>query len=140
MADANKILKEIQRLEKEAYQQGWHDAVAKILATASDGVPVNKRPASASRLPAVKSNLKPDIPIIEVIHGIIKERPGLRGVDVFREAVIRKPGSNLTTMDRTGRTALKRLKERGQIMQRSKRWYPKKGIENETPAVGSLAL
>lgn len=131
MTDTDSILKEIRRLEKEAYQRGWNDAVAKILAAASQGMPINEHTASAVPPSAGKGNgpLKSEIPIIEMIHGIIKERPGLRGADVFREAVTRIPGSDFKTMDRSGRTALKRLKDRGRIMQRSKKWYPKKESE-----------
>ena len=132
MADTDSILKEIQRLENEAYQRGWNDAVEKILAAASSGgMPANEPPAAAAPPSVSKSNgsPNPEMPVIELIYGIIKERPGLRGADVFREAVTRMPGSNFKTMDRSGRTALSRLKERGRIIQRSKKWYPKKELE-----------
>jgi len=128
MADADSILKDIRRLEKEAYQRGWHDAVAKLVAVASQGMAVNKHPAAPSPVGKGNGALKRGASVIGVIHGIIKERPGLRGADVFREAVTRIPGSNFKTMDRSGRTALSRLKGRGLIKQRSKKWYPKKEV------------
>lgn len=133
MADTDSILKDIQRLEEKAYQRGWNDAVAKILAAASQGMTVREThvPAAPPSVGKGTDPLKPEIPVIEVIHGIIKERPGLRGSDVFRRAVIKIPGSNFKTMERTGRTCLARLKNRGRIMQRSKKWYPKKQPEEK---------
>ena len=129
MADIDSILKEIQQLEKEAYQRGRNDAAAEIFAAASQIVPVKDHPAASPPVGKSNGRLKLDIPVIEVIRRIIKKQPGLRGSDVFREAVAQIPDSNLETMERTGRTVLARLKKRGQIMQRSKKWYPKKQLE-----------
>lgn len=130
MADTDTILKEIHRLEKEAYQRGWNDAAAKIVAVASQGVPVAKQPspkgADAQDLAPKKGRSERRehaIPIIDVILGVIQDRPGLRGAEIFREAVNRVSGSNFKTMDRSGRTALARLKTRGKIRIRQKRWY-----------------
>lgn len=120
MADAESILKEVKRLEKEAYQRGWDDAVARILAAASKDIPVSLLPTMDSARP------KPDIPMIELIHDIIKKHPGLRGASIFRRVVARIPGSDFKTVDRTGRTSLSRLKKRGRIGQINKKWYPRK--------------
>ena len=132
MADKDDILEVIRRLEKEAYRRGWNDAVAKILAAASQGMPLAEPTVAAAPSPVgnTKGNghAKPEFSVIELIHSVIKERPGLRGAEVFREAVNRKPGTDFKTMDRSGRTALSRLKKRGRIMQRSKKWYPRKEV------------
>ncbi len=111
----------VEALQKEAYRNGWNDAVASIVAAAS------KEPGAARPTPATtKRNVRPKggMPAIGVIFGIIKEKPGLRGIDIFKEAVRRIHGADLKTMDRTGRTALSRLRKRGMIRTREKKWYP----------------
>jgi hypothetical protein len=131
------IMRIIEKREKEAYQKGWNDAVANIVAAASQGMPAGTlHPAQAARRPRTRlienhSEHRAGTKAIDVILQIISERPGLRGIEVFKEAVARMPGSDLKTMDRTGRTALKRLRERGKITQRAKRWLPVKEAENE---------
>lgn len=146
MAKPYDILEEIKRLEREAFQRGWNEAVAKIMEaarqaakqnsapTASEAQPVERRAAGLGSMPTSY-----EVPVIDVILGVITDRPGLRGAEVFREAVKRVPGSDFKRMDRTGRTALARLKDRGRIFQRGKKWYPKKETESEAPAVGSPA-
>ena len=138
------VVRLIEERDKEIYQKGWQDCLAHIMATA--GSPAAARPSAAppKREPkAVKTTAFPlqlrlgpgpitaERPTIAVIHDIIKETPGLRGADIFRIAVTRVPGMDLKKMDRTGRTALARLKNRGKIRLTDKRWYP---LSNEEEA------
>ena len=146
MSDTNGIIEEIGRLEKEAYQRGWNDAADNILAAARQGKSAVIRLGPDMPLAPISSKdetggerVGPSTPVIDVICDVINDRPGLRGADIFREAVNRVPGSEFKKMDRTGRTALARLKNRGRIYQRSKKWYPKKETKNEAPTVGSPA-
>ena len=118
------IVTQIEAREKAAYEKGWQDAVANIVAAARQGVPATTKPIEKTRT----EPLRPERPIVTVIEDIIKEHPGWRGADIFREAVNRVEGSEFKTMDRTGRTALMRLKKRGKIMKREQRWYPVKDI------------
>ena len=126
MTTTEKIMQVISELEREAYQKGWTDAFANIMAAASQRMPVTERPVPAVTPPVQKANgqSEPGASVIEVISGIIKDQPGLRGVEVFRRAVAKIPGSDFKTMDRSGRTTLSRLKQRGKIRQRGKKWYP----------------
>ena len=115
--------------EEEIYQRGWKDAVAHIVATASQGGPIISKPTL--RQTPRREPLTPERPIILVVEDIIREEPGLRGADIFRRVVQRVPGADFKTMDRTGRTALARLQKRGKIRNRNKRWYP----INDQPAL-----
>jgi hypothetical protein len=130
-----RLISELERLEREAYQKGWSDAVANILAAAkqppmgkpiTSGGNVRLRYSDEEEQEAAEAAARPPngVSTIQVIRDIINAEPGLKGAEVFRKALPLIPGATMKTMDRTGRTALARLKSRGQIHQRDKKWYP----------------
>jgi len=119
------IMRQIKQQIGEAYQRGWQDAVAAI-ATAAQNVDFAMPSTPIADILVEPADNEGSMSIIDVIYNLIKEQPGQRGVDIFRKAVTRVPGSNFVVMDRSGRTALSRLRVRGQIFQRSKKWYPKR--------------
>ncbi len=126
----NDIIALIEAREKVAYQKGWDDAFARMMAAANVAtVPVSDAGVRDHRRIPPR---KPERSIVQVILDIIKDQPGKRGADIFREAVNRVEGSDFKTMDRTGRTALARLKKRGKIRIRNKRWYPVTEITETT--------
>lgn len=117
-----KIVTLFAEAEKAAYQKGWDDAVAKIVAAASGNTSLfylakPKPKASTSHSPY-------KVPIVDLVASIIRERPGLRGVDIVREVTLRDPSISFKVADRTGRTHLGRLRKRGQIEKRDGgRWH-----------------
>jgi len=135
------VLAIVRRLEREAYQKGWRDAVAAIQEAAGQVTAVVRERPRLKRPAMVlgKGRASYKMPVIDIIFQVISEHPGLRGSDIFREAVERVPGSDFKTMDRTGRTALMRLRKRGKIEQRNGKWFPTEREQKKTPAVGSLA-
>ncbi|MDA1326997.1 MAG: hypothetical protein O3C34_19930 [Proteobacteria bacterium] len=127
MVEISDVIKLIQRLQQEAFEAGWKAGIDSIFEAASKGraEPVKSiRLEPAHPMDEFEKPTEATKPAVQIIQDVIKELPGLRGADVFREAVKRIPGSDFKKMDRTGRTALKRLKERRKIHQRDKKWYP----------------
>ena len=111
-------------LESEAYQKGWNDAVAKIVASANQG-----RPDAASVETKKISTAKPftsqyETPIIKMVLQVICDKPGLIGADIIREVAARDSSITPKTAERTGRTSLSRLRKSGKIRKRGTRWYP----------------
>ena len=82
-----------------------------------------------------------DTPIIDMVHQIVQEKPGLKGHQIVKAVVSRDPTISFKVADRTGRTSLARLRKRNKIIQRNRKWYPAEDVDKEKePAVGSLAL
>ena len=120
------ITQAVRRLEQAAYERGWNDALASILDAAKKGMPSQETAAPALPFEPATSHQTTGGPrTIDVILDVVNQAPGLRGAEIFREVARRIPGSNPKVLDRTGRTALRRLRERGLVSQRAnKKWYP----------------
>ena len=90
----------IEARERAAYQKGWSDAVTRLLAAAKvEAVPASETGTLVAKRPIGAP--KPSRPIVQVILDVIKEKPGLRGAEIFREAVNRVGGSVGSSPGRT---------------------------------------
>jgi len=127
------ITRAIAELERAAYRKGWDDAVAQIVSAVSQRSSTAAQVATSTRASLSASSTKivgtggvsNGPTTIDIMLDIIQEQPGLRGAEVIKATAARKPGSTLKAVDRTGRTALARLRKRGRIEQRDGRWYPR---------------
>lgn len=126
---------------QESYARGWRDAIAAVTAKAAEmqgvptalaqaGTPLALRMNGASHPapPAPKPRGRPSTAVAAILD-VIREHPGLRGVDI----VAQLEADGRPTGDRTVRSALRRLKGQ-EVWQCSHRWYPKKsaGHQDET--------
>lgn len=120
------LLDLLRKAKEQAYAKGWADAVRRIVNTAMEdaGTAALKTvlPPTASR--PEQQVTAPGRPTITVVYEIVSEHPGLRGFEIIKELLQRQPTMTAKVADRTGRTGLARLKERGKITQRDGRWYP----------------
>jgi len=118
-ADTSRILAEIRRLEQEAYDRGYNDALTAILSAA--GRVAEAKPAATSPTPPSpprKRGRRPKAP--GIVLGVLETKPGMTGVEVV--AAVEATGNTIS--ERTVRTALRRLKGEKRIIQRRKRWFP----------------
>mgnify|MGYP003651102561 FL=1 len=133
MSARNDILRNLERLEQEAYKKGWDAAIAHVLSAAQKSVQpsLDLIPPAASVLPAppaVPSRVAGQEPsVIELTLSAIKAGNGLPGHVVAKLVQSAFPTSRHKAIERTVRTALARLKERGNIEIRDKKWFPKEG-------------
>lgn len=132
----DRFMRLIDEIKREEYERGWNDAVKSLVAAARKGIPAPDHRPNAVPTPPMQDD---GTSVIDMVQSVIQDRPGLRGAQIVRFVVAKVPGSDRKAMDRTCRTALSRLKKRGRIEQRKKRWYLKKEAKKEAPAVGSLA-
>lgn len=128
------------QLRKEAYAAGWRDALAAVRKTLGDiadpvtagvglrsdlvgegGVLVsesallNSEPRHTQRMPRKGS-------IRDAVLQIVRERPGIRGIEII-EAVKQ---AGYETTEGSIRITTFRLKEKGFIVARDRRWYSAK--------------
>ena len=124
----------------KSYARGWRDAIAALQAKAPEmpqhgGPDIDHRGNGAVTEAATpqRQRGRPE-KAITLVHDAIFAEPGLRGVDIVR-ALENK------VVDRTVRSALRRLKKGRSIWQRNGKWYPKQeraDPENENgEALGS---
>ena len=134
----DRFMRLIDEIKRDEYQRGWNDAIRSILAAArKEMAPPGHRP-DAVPMPSTQED---GASVIDMVQSVIQDKPGLRGAQIVRSVVAKVPGADRKAMDRTCRTALSRLKKRGKILQRGKRWYPpEEEKKSSAPAVGSLAL
>lgn len=121
LVEIKKIVDKIaEERERDAYQRGWNDCRAQIVAAAQmPGLYANQ-----PQLPLPSGLYKaPERPIIDVVHDLIKTTPGLRGTAIVDAMMLGNPRKNRKSMDRTTRTALMRLKKRGAIVSDHGVWY-----------------
>src|SRR5690349_17028634 len=123
-AEITRVIGDLQRiaeagagLEDAAFKKGWEAAFSYIMSAA-------KTPVQQSLpLPSTHGERS----IIEVVHELVKTSPGLRGYAIVDAMVAGNPRKDRKSLDRTTRTALMRLKNRGAIDSRNGLWYPKEG-------------
>jgi hypothetical protein len=111
---------------RESYARGWRDAIAALQAKAPemalDGAPLADSlngQAAAGGAPQ-RTRGRPQ-KAISLVQAEIFGEPGLRGVDIVR--ALEKKGTPV--VDRTVRSALRRLKGSKIVWQRNGKWYPK---------------
>jgi hypothetical protein len=111
-------------VDRESYARGWRDAIAALQEKAPEMAPIDadKRGNGADVDSAARQRQRgrPEKAISLVKNEIFGE-PGLRGVDIVRS--LEKKGTPV--VDRTVRSALRRLKGSKTVWQRNGRWYPK---------------
>lgn len=114
----------IAEIEQRSYRRGWDDAIRHIVNAAKVTLPDGEAPRAASRRRREGSGQ-------QVLVDIIRERPGLGGVELV--AASEQRGTPIK--ERTLRTALIRLKRGGEIINRNGKWYVP-GAEPKEEAVG----
>ncbi|MGH8598916.1 MAG: hypothetical protein ACREXT_19895, partial [Gammaproteobacteria bacterium] len=113
------IAKLIDDAEREAYARGYADAIAYIAKTAAAA---SKPAETAKPVAAIAARRgRPASKAIAIVRDLIRVKPGLKGVDIFR--ALQKQGTPV--LERTMRSCLRRLSMAGAIIQRDGRWYPK---------------
>lgn len=113
----------------EAYARGWRDAIAALQSQAAQlGVPTNAKQEAADSPPPPKPRGRP-AKAISLVRDAIYSTPGLRGVDLIGKLST----GDTPVVDRTVRSALRRLRKSRVIWQRNGKWYPK---QNESAGVG----
>jgi hypothetical protein len=123
------LLAAMERDARESYARGWADAIAALQAKAPEmtaAMPAGNHPKGNGATPDTDSKEpqrargRPER-AISLVQSAIFSEPGLRGVDIVR--TLEKNGTPV--VDRTVRSALRRLREAKIIWERKKRWYPK---------------
>jgi hypothetical protein len=113
-------------VERESYARGWRDAIAALQEKAPEMAPsdpnADKRGNGASADPGAhqRQRGRPEKAISLVKNEIFGD-PGLRGVDIVRSLEKKRT----PVVDRTVRSALRRLKGSKTVWQRNGKWYPR---------------
>lgn len=119
-----KITSLIEEAKNEAYSRGYNDAINAMNAAVSAVTPKVRviDPASIGPYAETPANRPRGRPAtaINLVQTMINERPGLKGAEIVR--ALGKQGTPV--LDRTMRSCLRRLKTKGDVRQRAKRWYP----------------
>src|SRR5450432_268767 len=122
-----RLLDEMEREARESYARGWRDAIAALQAKAPEMGPAPLPTITISVLeqdsetsPPVRSRGRPE-KAISLVRSEIFGDPGLRGVDIVKSLA----NKGTPIVDRTVRSALRRLKKGRVIWQRNGKWYPK---------------
>ena len=124
---ADELSRLIAEIEHEAYNKGWSDAVVAMTQAAGQmrapTTPGADRIAAIERKHEVENthrrHRRGSIP--SAIMAIINESPGLTGAEI---AGIAKTKSGIK--ERSMRSALRRLRAEGEIVQRQRKWHPAK--------------
>jgi hypothetical protein len=121
----NPLLEAAEKLRREAYAQGWRDAVAALSKAAAEVIETD----SATPLGAVDySTLTPPGAASGVIQGstpwyvlqAVRKRPGMAGSEVV--SAVQEGGHRVS--DGSIRTSLARLGEKKLIVSRHRKWFP----------------
>ncbi len=115
-SDVERLLAEVERMKREAYDRGWRDAIGAVRKTMRKEINALSRPSAGAASTTVVKREHRGVP--SMVVNIIKERPGLRGVEIVEAA--QEHGD---TNQRTIRTALRRLRKKGKIEQRDGHWF-----------------
>lgn len=99
-------------IEAQAYRRGWEEAMA-ILKQVSQ-----QHQEDLFSNPLRKDSHQ-DQSVIQLVQEIIKETPGLTGIQIVERAVLLDSSAH----ERTVRTALRRLRIRGLIKNENSRWF-----------------
>jgi hypothetical protein len=127
----------IAQVERAAYQKGWNDALARVVNVARNPMP----PEQQQSLPLQTANADDaDTPItmIQMVKETIADRPGLRGADIVSAVHQRMPDKERKSIDRTARTAIMRLKKRGQIEPIGGKWFPAGASDHIMSKLGEM--
>lgn len=126
-------------VDRESYARGWRDAIAALQEKAPAMAPIDPiadKQGNGANVDSVERQRQRGRPekAISLVKNEIFGEPGLRGVDIVRS--LEKKGTPV--VDRTVRSALRRLKGSKIVWQRNGKWYPKPKAENEIgEALGS---
>lgn len=124
MADPREeINRLIEIAERNAFQEGWHAAIAAVAESANRlrAGPV-AGDAQEQPTPARRQGGRPPSAATVVVEECIKANPGMNGVDVVKAA----QAVDAKIKERTVRTCLRRLRIANKIWKRNGLWYPKK--------------
>ncbi len=119
------------QLRKEAYAAGWRDAMTAVrrsLVGIAEPVAIGSSLDEDRVLVSDSALLDPEFEhrmprkgsIRDCVLQVIRERPGIRGIEIIE--AVKKAGYQST--DGSIRITTFRLKEKGFITSRNRRWYP----------------
>lgn len=113
-------------VERESYARGWRDAIAALQEKAPEMAPIDPIAGKRGNGADIDSVTRPrqrgrPEKAISLVKNEIFGEPGLRGVDIIRS--LEKKGTPV--VDRTVRSALRRLKGSKTVWKRNGKWYPK---------------
>ena len=126
----------IAQIERSSYQKGWDDAVTHILEAARKpgiapiqhdlGFLPQQEDAPVAKVLQLNMTGGVGKSTVGLVFELIKASPGLRGTAIVDAIFHGAPtGRDRKSVDRTVRTALLRLKSRGDIEARKNLWYVK---------------
>lgn len=126
--------------EKVAYKRGWDDAVAQIVKAVQTPSATGM---TQSTLPFVQSNRQSasdGLTIIDMVKSYVGSHPGSRGVEIVEFVANQQPDKERSSVDRSVRTALMRLKKRTQVYSLKGRWYRdlQEAMNHNTPGFGGV--
>lgn len=108
-----------EEFKREAYEKGWHDAVAALTEKAAEMKAPPPKPHVLPTPKHVKVQGRPG-KAQALVHDAIKEKPGMNGVEIVRHLTER----GTPVVERTVRTCLRRLRLAHHVKRRDGRWYP----------------
>lgn len=119
-SDIQEMLASIEAAKKAAYQEGWDAAIASIKNSIS--APTSQKTIKRAIRKGAPIGYRPDTTIAKV-HKLIKEKPGLTGVEIYNHLKV----EDQTIEERTVRTSLHRLRDKwgGLIENHDGHWYEK---------------
>lgn len=133
MADARRIaLESMKALEQAAWAHGFHqgfkagwdagrkrfqEAMEQMSAQPAGSVHVSAQPVDLPSFPTEPT--PPTVRAADVVLKIIKDHPGIRGVDIVKATI----AAGVPLLERTTRTALYRMKRDKQIQNLDGRWF-----------------
>lgn len=126
----DKIKAILEEYGRAQYERGRADAIdqlvnvlkqpGKVMAMATSPPPPPIKPI----MPPIGSEDGGDDSVIGFVEATVRAVPGQRGRDIVRQAVKRYPGRDAKALNRTVRTALKRLAKRRKVENRNSTWWP----------------
>lgn len=117
------ILRDLERLEREAYKKGWDAAIAHVLSAAQQSA----QPSVKLEVPVASMDTAGQEPsVIDLTLNAIRSGNGLAGHQIAKMVQSAFPADRHKAVERTVRTALARLKNRGKIENHEGKWFGKK--------------
>lgn len=121
----NPLMEAAEKLRKEAYAQGWRDAIA-ALSKAAEEAEIDSAGSTSSQGPIDFSTGNREISTITqgstpwYVFQAVRKRPGMTGLEVV--SVVRESGHKVS--EGSIRTSLVRLERKKLIVSRHKKWFP----------------
>ncbi len=121
----NPLMEAAEKLRKEAYAQGWRDALAALTKAATEAAELNPNTDSGQGSIDFSTGNREMIGITQgstpwYVFQAVRKRHGMTGSEVV--SVVQESGHKVS--DASIRTSLMRLERKKLIVSRHKKWFP----------------